>query len=590
MIRREERSPNKGNDLRLTIRLLRGLSPYSWAVAVSIGLLLSVSGLQVVGPYLTKVAIDRYIVVNDAEGLTWIAILFLLVVLSHFLLSFAQTYFVSWLGHKLSQDLRLEMFRHLMRLHQAFFDRTPMGRLMARTTGDVEVVNKVFAAGVVEMVGNLLATAAIAAAMLWLNWRLALAAFSLLPFLLLVTLVFRGRIRDCESRLRGGIAGLSGLLQENLTGMTEIQVFAQEKRKLAQFQQRNSELRDAGLESVFHRSQFASAAGFLAALPAAAMLWYGGGQVLSEALTLGTLVAFIQYSERLYKPISDLGERFTVLQSAIASSERIFGLLDTQPEVLPPARPIVLPEAPSRIEFRDVCFAYPGGRPVLKEVSFTISPQEKVAIVGHTGAGKSTIVNLLARLYDAQQGDIRIDGIDIREIAPKTLRKHLAVVFQDTLLFRGRVDENIRLWTPGIDDEHVRQAARQAQAHRFIQSLPKSYATQLGEGGAGLSVGQKQLLAFARALARDPKVLVLDEATSSLDAETESVIREALSRLVQDRTCLMVAHRLSTIRSCDRIIVLHKGRIQEQGSHQELLSMDGIYRKLHQLQFKSPQS
>lgn len=585
--RRQNRSLGKGYDARLTIRLLRYFAHYRWAIAISIGLLLAVSGLQITGPYLTKVAIDRYIVVGDAAGLSWIAALFLMVVLSHFFLSFLQTYLVSWIGQRLTCDLRLEIFRHLMRLHQAYFDGTPAGHLVTRTTADVEVVNKVFAAGVVNIAGNLFAMAGIVAVMLWLDWRLAVAAFSVIPALLAATKVFRAKTRDCERRLRGSLANLSGLLHENLTGMTEVQIFAQEERKFAQFVKSNAELRAVELESVFYRSLFSPLAGFLAVFPVAVMLWYGGGQVLSETLTLGTLVAFIQYSERLYKPVSDLGEKFTVLQSAIASSERIFQLLDTRPEVPSPARPRALQEACSQIEFRDVWFAYQEGSPVLRGVSFKLSPGEKVAIVGHTGAGKSTIVNLLARLYDLQQGEIRIDGTDIRSIDQSVLRERMAVVFQDVFLFRGRVDENIRLWTRGIDSQQAQEAARQVHAHPFIQALPQGYATRLGERGTGLSAGQRQLLAFARALAHEPAILILDEATSSVDTQTEMLIRDALNRLVKNRTCLMVAHRFSTIQSCDRIIVLHKGRIQEQGSHEELLSLGGIYRKLHQLQYKS---
>ncbi|MCZ6769136.1 MAG: ABC transporter ATP-binding protein [Acidobacteria bacterium] len=582
----EEEILGKAYDGRLARRLIKYLYPYRRVVAVSIFLLLLLSGLRLVGPYLSLIAIDRYIMTGDPDGLARIALLFLFVLLFQFGVAIAQTYLMNWTGQKIMYDLRMEIFAHIQKLHMAYFDRNPVGRLITRMTTDVDVLNELFTAGVVSIFGDIFTLSGIVLVMLWLDWRLALVCFSVVPLLFIATLVFKIKVRNSYRWVRRSVARINAFLQENITGMSVVQIFVQEKRKFQQFEERNSEYLLANLQSIFYYAVFYPLVNVIGVVAIALILWYGGNQVLGEILTLGALVAFIQYSERFYKPISDLSEKFGILQSAMASSERIFKLLDTEPEIVPPSQPRRPAEITGRIEFANVSFAYKDDTPVLKEIDLTVAAGEKVAIVGATGAGKSTLINLLCRFYDVQEGEIRIDGVPIQDLDLGLLRQSIAVVLQDTFLFRGSIEENIRLWGRPLGRKDVERAARQVHAHPFIQDLPGGYSTPVAERGAGLSVGQKQLLAFARALAHHPKLLVLDEATSSVDTETELLIQEALGQLMKDRTCLIIAHRLSTIQNCDRIIVLHKGEIQEQGSHFDLLKKRGIYYKLYQLQYK----
>ncbi|MDA2930322.1 ABC transporter ATP-binding protein/permease [Acidobacteria bacterium AH-259-O06] len=582
----EEDILGKAYDSRLARRLLKYLYPYRWTVATSIFLLLLVSGLQLVPPYLTKVAIDQYISTGDGGGLAHIALLFLLVLLFQFAVSFAQTYLMNWTGQRIMYDLRMQIFAHIQKLDMAYFDRNPIGRLITRMTTDVDVLNELFTAGVVSIFGDIFSLAGIVLVMLWLNWKLALVCFSVIPLLFIATMIFKIKVRGSYRWVRSCVAKINAFLQENITGMSVVQIFVEEKRKFHEFDERNSEHLRANLQSISYYAVFYPVVSMIGALATALILWYGGNQVLGQVLTLGSLVAFIQYSERFYKPISDLSEKFNILQSAMASSERIFRLLDTKPEIIPPAQPVRLQEIKGKIEFKNVSFAYKEDTPVLDAIDLTVIPGEKVAIVGATGAGKSTLINLLCRFYGGHTGDILIDGVDIQDLDLGLLRESIAVVLQDVFLFRGSIEENVRLWGKPISKQKVEEAARQVHAHRFVQDLAEGYATPLAERGVGLSVGQRQLLAFARALAHDPKILVLDEATSSVDTETELLIQDALNQLMKDRTCLIIAHRLSTIQNCDRIIVLHKGEIQEKGSHQELLKKRGIYYKLYQLQYK----
>ncbi|MCZ6877258.1 MAG: ABC transporter ATP-binding protein [Acidobacteria bacterium] len=582
----EEEILGKAYDGRLARRLIKYLYPYRRVVAVSIFLLLLLSGLRLVGPYLSLIAIDRYIMTGDPDGLARIALLFLFVLLFQFGVAIAQTYLMNWTGQKIMYDLRMEIFAHIQKLHMAYFDRNPVGRLITRMTTDVDVLNELFTAGVVSIFGDIFTLSGIVLVMLWLDWRLALVCFSVVPLLFIATLVFKIKVRNSYRWVRRSVARINAFLQENITGMSVVQIFVQEKRKFQQFEERNSEYLLANLQSIFYYAVFYPLVNVIGVVAIALILWYGGNQVLGEILTLGALVAFIQYSERFYKPISDLSEKFGILQSAMASSERIFKLLDTEPEIVPPSQPRRPAEITGRIEFANVSFAYKDDTPVLKNIDLTVAAGEKVAIVGATGAGKSTLINLLCRFYDVQEGEIRIDGVPIQDLDLGLLRQSIAVVLQDTFLFRGSIEENIRLWGRPLGRKDVERAARQVHAHPFIQDLPGGYSTPVAERGAGLSVGQKQLLAFARALAHHPKLLVLDEATSSVDTETELLIQEALGQLMKDRTCLIIAHRLSTIQNCDRIIVLHKGEIQEQGSHFDLLKKRGIYYKLYQLQYK----
>ena len=582
----EEEILGKAYDSRLARRLLKYLGPYRRVVAISVLLLIIVSGLRLVGPYLTLVAIDQYIMTGNSDGLTPIAVLFLLVLLVQLGVGFVQTYLMNWTGQKIMYDLRMEIFTHVQKLHMGFFDRNPVGRLITRITNDVDVLNELFTAGVVSIFGDIFTLAGIVLVMLWLNWKLALVCFSVVPLLFVATMIFKIKVRGSYRWVRRSVAKINAFLQENITGMSVVQIFVQERRKFHQFDERNSEYLKANLQSIFYYAVFYPVVNMLGVVAIALILWSGGSQVLAEMLTLGALVAFIQYSERFYKPISDLSEKLNILQNAMASSERIFSLLDTQPEILPPSQPRRPAKIEGAIEFKNVSFAYQEDTPVLKDIDLRVNPGEKVAIVGATGAGKSTLINLLCRFYDVQDGEISLDGVRIQDLDLGLLRQSISVVLQDAFLFRGSIEENIRLWGRPLGHQEVSRAARQVHAHEFIQALAGGYSAPVAERGAGLSVGQKQLLAFARALAHDPRLLVLDEATSSVDTETELLIQDALDQLMKDRTCLIIAHRLSTIQNCDRIIVLHKGQIQEEGSHLDLLKERGIYYKLYQLQYK----
>lgn len=582
----EEEFLGKAYDGRLARRLLTYLRPYRWPVSLSVFLLIIVSALRLVGPLLVVIAIDRYIHAGDLDGLLWIAILFLSVLLFQFLVSYAQTYLTNWTGQKIMYDLRTEIFAHLQKLHVGFFDRTPVGRLITRLTNDVDALNELFTSGVVSIFGDIVSLAGIVIALLYLDWRLALITFSVIPLLFIATMVFKAKVRGSYRRVRTALARMNSFLQENIVGMSVVQIFTQEDRQYGRFQRRNQDHLNANLDSILYYAVYYPVINLIGALSIALIVWYGGLRHLDGTLTLGVLVAFIQYSERFYKPISDLSEKFNILQSAMASSERIFKLLDTAPQILQDASPVRLPSIQGAVEFRGVDFAYDPSTPVLKKINLKISAGEKVAVVGATGAGKTTLINLLCRFYDTVGGNVRIDGIDVRRMDLEQLRQAVAVVLQDVFLFSGTIEENIRLWRRPITADSVKEAAKQVHADRFIEDLPAGYAARVAERGSSLSVGQRQLLAFARALAHDPKILILDEATSSVDTETEMLIQDALQRLLADRTAIVIAHRLSTIQNCDRIVVLHKGEIHEEGAHQELLRQKGIYYRLYQLQYK----
>ncbi|MGH9339944.1 MAG: ABC transporter ATP-binding protein [Acidobacteriota bacterium] len=582
----EEEVLGKAYDRRLARRLLKYLYPYRGVVALSVFLLLIASALQLAGPYLTKVAIDQYIHQGDAGGLDTIALLFLGVLVLQFIFSFLQTYLMNWTGQKIMYDLRVEIFSHIQGLHIEYFDRNPVGRIITRMTTDVDVLNELFTAGVVSIFGDIFLLTGIIGVMMFINWKLALVSFAVIPLLFLASFIFKTKVRGSYRWVRTCIAKINAFLQENITGMSVVQIFVQEDRKLRQFDGLNREHLQANLQSIFYYAVFYPVINLLGAVAIALILWYGGNQVLSGLLTLGALVAFLQYSERFYKPISDLSEKFNILQSAMASSERIFKLLDTPPRILPAEYPLAPDVVEGKIEFKNVSFAYKEDNPVLKNINLEIQPGEKVAIVGATGSGKSTMINLLCRFYELKRGELRIDGIDIKQWDFNLLRQSIAIVLQDVFLFSGTVEENIRLWSKPIPREKVEEAAMRVHAERFIQRMPGGYDAAVAERGSSLSVGQRQLLAFARALAHDPRILILDEATSSVDTETELLIQDALDKLMRGRTSLIIAHRLSTIQNCDRIIVLHKGEIKEQGSHADLLKQRGIYYKLYQLQYK----
>jgi ATP-binding cassette subfamily B protein len=572
-------------DRTLLRRLLTYLRPYKAPVAVSFLLIVIMAGLDLVGPYLTKVAIDRYIARGDATGLTRVAGLYLLALLAAFAVRYGQVYILQMTGQKVMLDMRRQIFGRLQALHVGFFDRHPVGRLMTRVTTDVDAVNELFTSGVVTVFGDLFTLLGIMGVMTAMNPKLALVTFSVIPFFFVITNWFRQGSRQSFREVRKWVARINAFLQENLTGMSVVQLFRREERNRGAFAAINRAHADANVTQIFYYAVFYPAIDLLAAVAVALILLYGGGRVLSGTLTLGALVAFVQYSERFWRPISDLSEKFNILQSAMASSERIFTLLDTPLEVIAPARPVELPEIRGRVAFEHVSFAYAPPQWVLRDVDFVVEPGRSVALVGATGAGKTSIISLLARFYDVQEGRVTLEGIDVRNLDPAQLRSSLALVLQDVHLFSGTIASNIRLGSP-IPDEKVREAARAVHAHRFIEALPEGYETEVRERGATLSVGQKQLLSFARALAHDPRVLVLDEATSSVDTETEGLIQEALKVLLRGRTAIVIAHRLSTIQNVDEILVLHKGRIRERGTHQELLARRGIYWRLYQLQYK----
>jgi ATP-binding cassette subfamily B multidrug efflux pump len=582
----EEQVLGKAYDAQLMRRLLRYIWPYRGAAALAFFYIIAGSALSVLPPWLTKLAIDRYIRTSDPAGLNVIAGLYILALLGTFAFSYGQTWVLNLMGQKIMYDLRKEIFSHLQRLDVAFFDRNPVGRLMTRVTTDVDALNELFTSGVVSVFGDIFTLAGIVIILFWLNYQLALTIFSVIPLLFLVSFFFKIKVRESFRRVRTAIARINSFLQENITGTSVVQSFAQEERQHQKFVRINRDHLDANLQSVFYYALFYPLLQLVGAFAVALVIWYGGLKVCAGTLTLGALVAFLQYADRFFRPISDLSEKYTILQAAMASSERIFKLLDTAPAIVSPPEPKAGAISAGAVEFRHVTFSYNPGEPVLRDVSFAMRPGEKLAVVGATGAGKTTIISLLSRFYDVDSGQILVDGVDVREYEIEGLRQSIGVVLQDVFLFSGSVAENIRLGSGRIPDERIMSAAETVHASAFIGCLPLQYRTEIGERGSSLSVGQKQLLAFARALAYDPRILVLDEATSSIDTETEILIRDALERLLAGRTSIIVAHRLSTIQNADRILVLHRGQVREIGTHQELLRQKGLYFKLYQLQYR----
>ena len=571
-------------DARLLRRLLRYLVPHRGSVAVALAAIVGHALLQLAQPYLVKLAIDRHILTGELAGLELIAAAMLVILAGSFLLEYLETYSMGMIGQRIMYDLRMEIYGHLQRIDVAFYDRHPVGRLMTRVTTDVDALNDLFASGVISVFRDVVLLVGIMAVLLWMDWRLALVAFAVLPFIALVTQWFRRNARAAYRAVRGWIARINAALQENISGMSTVQLCRREARSYADFDRLNHGHTQANLDSIFYYATFYPAVELIGAVATAAIIWYGGAWTLEGTLTLGTLVAFLQYSQRFFRPISDLSEKFNILQAAMASSERIFALLDTPPRLVSPA-PGRTPQGPGRITFENVWFAYRGDDYVLRDVSFTVEPGERIGIAGHTGAGKTTLINLLLRFYDVSRGRIAIDGVDIREIPLDALRRRFGLVLQDVFLFSGSIRDNIA-FAPGASSEEVRAAADAAHASAFIERLPGGLDAEVAERGATLSAGQKQLLSFARALAFDPQVLVLDEATSNVDTATETLIRDALRRLIAGRTTLAIAHRLSTVRDMDRILVFHKGELREAGPHRELLARRGLYHTLYQLQYR----
>jgi ATP-binding cassette subfamily B protein len=584
----------KAYDAALMQRLLVYLRPYWLQVVIAFVAILVGSGAALAQPYLFKVAIDRYVSAGRLDGLGWLAALYAVILVASFVAEYVQTWTMQLTGQRIMFDLRMEIYRHLQRLDVRYYDRNPVGRLMTRVTSDVDVLNDLFTSGVVTIFGDVFTLVGIMAVMLMMDWRLALVAFSVLPLIAIVTQWFRRNVRESYRVVRGWIARINAFLQENITGMSTVQLFRRERLNFERFDEIDRKHRDANIDSIFYYAVFYPAIEAIAALASALIIWYGGANVIAGAITLGTLAAFLQYSQRFYRPISDMSEKFNVLQSAMASSERIFKLLDEPVAIAsPPQRvaPELAHESGERrrghICFDHVWFAYNEGDWVLRDVSFDVKPGERLGIVGATGSGKTTLINLLLRFYDVQRGRILVDGVDVREMALTDLRGLFSLVLQDVHLFSGTIADNIRLGDASLDDERIERAARAVHADQFIDRLPGRYCAPVAERGASLSVGQKQLLSFARALAFDPRVLILDEATSSVDTETELLIRDALETLMAGRTTIAIAHRLSTIQDMDKILVLHKGMVREAGTHQELLAERGIYFKLFELQYKN---
>jgi ATP-binding cassette subfamily B multidrug efflux pump len=636
----EEEVLGKAYDGRLMRRLLTYLRPYRWQTTIALGSILLKAGADVLGPYLTKIAIDRYLVRvpglhspldfflsnEPLTGVAQIAALYVGALSISFLLEFLQTYFMQWVGQKTMFDLRKEIFRHMQRMHVGFYDKNPVGRLVTRVTTDVDALNEMFTSGVVSIFEDVFVLAYIVAIMLHMNWRLALITFAVLPLIFWATSIFRGKVRDSYRRIRVAIARINAHMQENVSGMVVLQLFNREKRAYQKFSDVNAQHMEAFKDAIMAHAVYYPIVEILSSIAIASVIWFGGNDVIRKTTTLGVLVAFMQYAQRFFRPIQDLSEKYNILQSAMAAGERVFKLLDTPVEITSPES-AKKPTGPGRIEFDHVWFAYRnvpaadlrtrsigstggmvstlhvepgssnGNSPdgdakssepewILQDVSFVIEPGETVAVVGHTGAGKTTIISLLLRFYDVQRGAVKVDGVDVKDMDLAELRSRFGVVLQDPFLFTGTIASNIRLGSAWIGDAEIEQAAEDVNLADFVRTLPSGYEEEVRERGSTLSTGQKQLVSFARALAHNPKILILDEATSSVDTETEFRVRDALNRMVEGRTSVIIAHRLSTVQKADKIMVMHKGHLREMGSHQELLSHRGIYWKLYQLQYK----
>lgn len=582
----EEEVLGKAYDSRLMNRLLKYLKPYARHVIVAILLSILVSGMEAIRPWFTKHAVDVNIAQRDYEGLLVTALMFLGVLIVRGLIQYFNTYLTQWIGQRTIFDLRMQLFEYLQNLGLKFFDRNPIGRLITRVTNDIEVLNEMFSSGIVMVFSDVFTIIGILYFMFSMNWELALVSLSVLPLLFYGTFLFRKKAREAYRQVRIQIARINAFMQEHITGMVVDQIFNREKKSFEKFEKINAAHRDANIHSIFYYAIFYPGVELIGALAIGLIVWYTGVNALGGAITLGTVMAFLQFNEMFWRPIRDLSEKYNIMQTAMASSERVFRLLDDKTIIPNPESPVPLPTVRGEIEFRNVWFAYTGEDYVLKNVSFRIAPGETVALVGHTGAGKSSIINLLSRFYEINKGEILVDGIDIRTVNTHDLRKQMAVVLQDVFLFSGDIKTNITLGDDSISIDRVKAAARVVGAERFIERLPARYDEEVKERGATLSVGQKQLISFARALAYNPKILILDEATSSVDTETEILIQAAIKKLLHGRTSIVIAHRLSTIQSADKIIVLHKGEIREVGRHQELLVLGGIYYKLYQLQYK----
>jgi ATP-binding cassette subfamily B multidrug efflux pump len=590
---REDEVLGKAYDSRLMKRLLKYVKPYWRQVAISVFLVIVLAVLNPLRPYITKFAIDDYILKSNYVGLAKLSLLLFGLLLVQGVIQYLLNYTTEWIGHKTIFDLRMEIFSHLQRLALKFFDRNPTGRLVTRVTNDVESLNEMYSSGIVLVFGDIFTIIGILYFMFKLSFDLSLVTLSVLPLLFYATFLFRKKAREAYREVRTLIARINAFLQEHFSGISVVQVFNREEEEFRKFDQINSKYRDANIKSIFYYAVFFPVVELISAIGIALIIWYGGGEVIKGTVTIGVLISFIQYTEMFFRPVRDLSEKYNIFQTAMASAERIFKLLDTKIFIKQPENPVKLEKVRGEIEFRNVWFKYKDDSDglsdedwILKNVSFKINAGEKVAIVGATGSGKSTIINLIGKFYEVQRGQILIDGIDIKDIDERDLRKHIAIVLQDVMLFSGDILTNITLGNEKIPFEKVVESARLIGADKFIEKLPKGYFEAVHERGANFSVGERQLISFVRALVYEPKILVLDEATSSVDVETEYIVQKAIDKLLENRTAIIIAHRLSTIQNSDRIIVLHKGEVREIGTHMELLEKKGIYYRLYQLQYK----
>lgn len=578
----------KAVDRKLVRRLYFFIKPYRWFVVLAILLTLTASFLGTIRPKLIQVAIDDYIAKDNLEGLNWIIILLFGALLSEFILQMVTTYLTRWFGQNTLYSLRNSIFQKIQSLNVQYFDKTPIGRLITRTTSDVEALSELLSDGVVAMIGDMFRIIFILFFMFSMNWELSIVTIAVLPILFYATFWFKEKVRVAFLKVRDQISNLNSFVQEHINGMSVVQLFNREKKQQEKFEKINADHKAAHVETIFYFSIFWPLVEVFSSFAMALIVWYGGGRALMGGVTFGVLLAFIQYSRQFFMPIRGLSEKFNTLQSALASSERIFDVLDQETSVVESESPVRIENPKGEIEFENVWFKYNEGEDyVLKDVSFKAYPGENIAIVGATGAGKTTIISLLLRFYDIQKGSIKLDGIDIKELALSDLRYYFSLVLQDNALFTGSIFHNITLGEENITREQVIKAAHDVEAHHFIEKLPGSYDFELKQQGSSLSMGQRQLICFVRAMVFDPKILILDEATSSIDSETESLVNDASEKMMEGRTSIVIAHRLSTIQHADKILVMHKGEIREQGSHQELIIQEnGIYKKLYELQYK----
>ncbi len=576
----------KAYDAKLMKRLLKFVRPYKKYMVYAILLNIVVAVLGPVRPYLTKIAVDHSIANRDYSGLLLVTILLLASLVLQAVIQYFLTYYTQYLGQKTILDIRTKLFSHIQKLAASFFDKTPIGRIVTRVTNDIESLNELFSSGIIMIFSDIFIIIWILVFMFFMDLNLSLVTLSVIPVLMYGTFLFRKKVRDAFRDVRFHLARLNSYMQEHVTGISVVQIFNKEEDEKKSFAEINKDHKIANVNSIFYYAVFYPAVELISAIAIGLIIWYGGGEVIQSTLTLGTLFAFLQYTEMFFRPIRDLSEKYNIMQTAMASSERIFKLLDNNTFIPEAANPVKLPKIKGKIEFRNVCFAYSQENYVLKNINFLIIPGETVAIVGATGAGKTSIINILTRFYDINRGQILLDDVDIRELTKNDLRRFISVVLQDVFLFSGTIKSNIGMNHPDISDNQIIEAAKLVGADKFIEQLPGKYDEDVKERGATLSVGQKQLISFARALAFNPQILILDEATSSVDTETELIIREAIQKLLVGRTAIVIAHRLSTIQNSDKIIVMHKGEIKEIGTHQELLALKGIYFKLYQLQYK----